>query len=562
MRGRAGVLGAALVAVACGSNGSGGSPGTNPKQVTLRVTTTGSGVVRGAGADCRSSCSAQYAAGAQVHLVAVADSGFTFTGWAGSCGGTAGCDLTLDADADVSAVFQPALPSSQKRLTVIVQNGKGRVTSSPSGLDCDSGTCSADFATGTSVTLTPAAAAGFSFEGWDGGCTGAAACTVSLSSDQTVYAKFAAQPPAQVHLVGSVTGPGTIIGAGLDCGESTFTCDVTLQGGSTVTLTATPAGGTRFAGWGGACSGTATTCQLTLKADTKVTAEFQSEVMALAPNDGTNIAALALNSTQLFWPRWTSAGSAIWAVPKKGGTAARVVGGTASAMVADDSYLYWTDQYNLYSTPVGGGEVAQLASGYPIGKLVLDELGALYWTVGAGYNTKGSVHRMQGRADSIIADDQHPTGGVAVDSTYVYFTDYDGSGSVRRVPRKGGAVESLVACDQSCFPNSVRVDSQNVYYRDQTGNVTVRSKADGSLRVISGGNGSGYMYSPDLEVNAGIVYWNWTGGNAPYGIFRASADGSGFTAVDSSNESSWYAFRVDDTAVYYFHGGAIIRRLK
>jgi len=66
-----------------------------------------------------------------------------------------------------------------------------------------------------------------------------------------------------------------------------------VQGGSTVTLTASAGGGTRFTGWGGACSGASSTCNLTLQSDTKVTAEFQSELLALAPNDGTNSAIIA-----------------------------------------------------------------------------------------------------------------------------------------------------------------------------------------------------------------------------------------------------------------------------
>jgi hypothetical protein len=530
--------------------------------VTLRVTTSGNGLVRGTGSDCRLSCSAVYPAGSQVHLVAVPDAGATFTGWDGACGGAGSCDLTLDKDKDVSAAFSGS-GAGNKRLTAIVQ-GKGRVTSSPAGIDCDSATCGADFPDGTSVSLTATPAGGFSFGSWGGACTGTAGCSVTLSSDTAVFASFVAlppPPPAQVHLMTTVTGPGTVSGGGLECGEFSTICDVTVAGGTAVTLIAKPAGGTRFSGWGGACTGTTPSCQLTLAADTKVTAEFQSEVLVLAANDGTNITVLASSSTRLFWPRWMSAGSAIWSVPKNGGDPLRVVGGTASAIVADDAYLYWTDQYSLYSAPVGGGQVAQLASGYPIGKLALDETGSLYWTVGAG-NALGSVHRMQNRADQVLAADQHPTGGIAVDSQYVYFTDYDGKGSVRRIPRKGGAVESLVACNESCFPAAVRVDAQNVYYRDQTGDVAVRSKADGSVGVISGPNGTGYMYNPDLEVNAGVVYWNWTGGNAPYGIFRANADGTGFAAVDSSNETSWYALRVDDQAVYYFHGGAIIRRLK
>jgi hypothetical protein len=554
----------ALLAAACGGNPNETSSNQEARQLTLRVTTSGSGVVRGGGADCRSSCSGQYVAGSQVHLVAVPDPGSVFTGWAGACGGSGGCDLSMEADRDVTAAFSGAVPPGSHRLTVIAQ-GKGRITSSPSGIDCDSATCSADFPGGTSVTLTAAPDAGFQFDSWGGACTGAAGCAVSLANDAAVFANFIAQappPPSQVHLVATVTGPGTVGGAGLNCGEATSTCDVTVAGGTAVTLTATAAGATRFFGWGGACAGNSTTCQLTLNADTKVTAEFQSEVLVLAANDGTNLTAVALNSTRVFWPRWTSGGSAIWSVAKNGGEPVRVAGGTASAMVADDSYLYWTDQYNLYSAPVGGGQVAQLASGFPIGKLVLDEVGALYWTAGVASNSNGSVHRMQDRGDTVLAADQHPTGALAVDSTWLYFADYDGMGSVRRVPRKGGTLETLVACDQNCSPSAIRVDVNNVYFRDQNGNVFARGKADGILRTISTGNGSGYTYSPELDVNASLVYWNWTGGNAPYGIFRANPDGTGFRAVDTSNDSAWSALRVDDNAIYYFHGGALIRRLK
>jgi hypothetical protein len=149
----------AMLAVACGGNSSGGTDqNVATRQVTLRVTTSGNGVVRGTGADCRASCSGQYAVGSQVHLVAVPDPGSGFTGWAGACGGSGGCDLAMDDDRDVSAVFSGSVPTGSHRLTVIAQ-GKGRVTSSPSGIDCDSATCSADFPGATSVTLTATPAA-------------------------------------------------------------------------------------------------------------------------------------------------------------------------------------------------------------------------------------------------------------------------------------------------------------------------------------------------------------------------------------------------------------------
>jgi len=574
MRTLIGMLLLAAALVACGSS-SGGSGDRNPSQATLRLTTSGNGVVRGAGADCRGNCSAQYVSGSQVHLVAVPDTGAVFVGWAGACSGAAGCDLTLDADRDVSATFAaaPPPPPGQHRLTVWVQ-GKGRVMSSPAGIDCDSSNCSADFASGTTVTLTPAPASGYDFAGWGTDCSGAGGCTLSLSKDATVYANFVAQippPPALVHLTATVTGPGTVTGAGLDCGESTTKCDVTVAGGSAVTLTASAGGGTRFTGWGGACSGASSTCSLTLQSDTKVMAEFQSELLALAPNDGTNFATIALNSTHLFWSRSTSSGSGIWAIPKKGGDAVRVASGYATAIVADDAYLYWTDGSNLYSTPVGGGQVALLFTGSFIGLLALDQVGALYWTVRAISANAGSVHRMQDRADTVLAKGQNPLGALAVDASHVYFTDLgtDGGG-IRRVPREGGAVERVLYCGSGCIPQAVQLDAQNVYFRlsyngtsSTNGHVQVMSKADFKGRVLSSGNGNGVYYSGvEVEVNASVAYWNWTGGTAPYGIFRANADGTGFHAVDTSNDGGWLGLRVDDVAVYYLHSGAVIRRLK
>ena len=72
--------------------------------------------------------------------------------------------------------------------------GTGTVTSSPAGIDCGS-TCTAEYASGTSVTLTAAAASGSTFSGWSGACSGAeATCTVSMSEARSVTANFALVP--------------------------------------------------------------------------------------------------------------------------------------------------------------------------------------------------------------------------------------------------------------------------------------------------------------------------------------------------------------------------------
>jgi hypothetical protein len=66
-------------------------------------------------------------------------------------------------------------------------------------------------------------------------------------------------------------------------------------------------------------------------------------------------------------------------------------------------------------------------------------------------------------------------------------------------------------------------------------------------------------------VNASVVWWTWTDSTvaANNGLFRANADGSGFAAVDTGSDPTvWSGPRVDDTAVYYFHAGALLKRLK
>jgi hypothetical protein len=79
----------------------------------------------------------------------------------------------------------------------------------------------------------------------------------------------------QVHLGVTIGGQGTVTSdlPGLSC---TGTCGTDWDGGTAVELTATPADGSRFVGWGGACKviGDTPACALTLGAATDVTAQF------------------------------------------------------------------------------------------------------------------------------------------------------------------------------------------------------------------------------------------------------------------------------------------------
>jgi hypothetical protein len=72
----------------------------------------------------------------------------------------------------------------------VIGSPGGRVTSSPSGIDCGA-TCAATFAAGAQVTLTASPAAAWGLAGWSGACSGiASSCAVALGGNESVAAKF------------------------------------------------------------------------------------------------------------------------------------------------------------------------------------------------------------------------------------------------------------------------------------------------------------------------------------------------------------------------------------
>jgi len=95
-------------------------------------------------------------------------------------------------------------------LTVLLQGGgSGSVTSTPVGIKCPSATCTTDWPAGTQVTLNPTAAAGSSFAGWSGDCSGTGACTVTMDSAKNVTGAFSVISSGSEY-VDTVTGDGPV----------------------------------------------------------------------------------------------------------------------------------------------------------------------------------------------------------------------------------------------------------------------------------------------------------------------------------------------------------------
>ncbi len=154
----------------------------------------------------------------------------------------------------------------------VVPTGEGSVEGGPiAGCDEEGGTCAGAVNEGGTVTLT--ATPGEHQETvWTAGCDSepsANECEVTVEAPATVEVEF-------VQIVHTLTvntagsGSGTV---SCDGGE----CEAVYDEGDEVTLTASAASGSTFAGWSGAgCSGTGS-CVVTISMDTVLTATFDVE---------------------------------------------------------------------------------------------------------------------------------------------------------------------------------------------------------------------------------------------------------------------------------------------
>jgi DNA-binding beta-propeller fold protein YncE len=184
-----------------------------------------------------------------------------------------------DAAVQNISIFPPAPGVS---LTVThIGAGVGEVTSIPL-IQCGSH-CAAEYAELSSVTLTAIPNERSTFTAFGAGdCDSEPAankCTVDMTAAKSVSAEFTAIPQEKLTITRPGSGSGTVTGTSpgqefeaLNCGSS---CEAEYNQGSTITLTANPAIGSRLAGWTGCNAQPASNvCKVTLSSAVTVEARF------------------------------------------------------------------------------------------------------------------------------------------------------------------------------------------------------------------------------------------------------------------------------------------------
>ncbi len=128
------------------------------------------------------------------------------------------------SSSNVTVIEGGASPTTHSLSVTLAGSGSGTVTSRPSGIVCGS-SCSASFATGTTVSLTFSPASGSTFAGWSEACAGTGSCSVTMNGDELITATFNVPPPD------------------LSLGASPSNMSVTAGGSVSTKLSITPAGG-------------------------------------------------------------------------------------------------------------------------------------------------------------------------------------------------------------------------------------------------------------------------------------------------------------------------------
>jgi hypothetical protein len=402
-----------------------------------------------------------------------------------------------------------------------------------------------DILTDISVTMTP------SFNSTQPQTTLKSCTGPSLTFSTQPYAyqtsgtTLLTQPVVQIDSPSSNTAAASITLAAY----SDASCSTPASG--TLTATTNPltasAGSATFSGV--SYSGTAGTIYLGASAS-GINSACSSAINILNPAtllvSGVTPTSVTVDSSNVYWGTstdWSTSTSSISKVPTTGGSATVLASGIpyTSSIAVDASNAYWIDNGNSYKVPIGGGSVTTLAPAYNTNIVVSS--GSLYYAF-----SPNGVQKVSTSSGSVTVLSADSAGGaapyaVAVDSTYVYWSNW--SGDLKKIPLGGGSETTI---STGVMASSLAVDSTNVYWSDYQG-----------IHKIPIGGGTQTILTSSISpvsivLDATRIYWasSTSVGYVPItgGSLTVLATSPSPTYVQNGNVTS-NCIAVDSTSVYW-----------
>lgn len=240
-------------------------------------------------------------------------------------------------------------------------------------------------------------------------------------------------------------------------------------------------------------------------------------------NDGF-IYQIGVDASNVYWYDVNTSDNTgiLKSVSKNGGTVTSLASGLGGVndFAIDDTSIYWTEHNlgtgagSIKSVPKAGGAVVILASGTPAGSIF----------------------------------DVFFPGGIALDSTFVYWGEAAGGGAVRRVPKAGGTVSDInrgqdsittLALDSSTAPTTI-------YYRGLGADFFSIPITGGTPTVLATNVGSNI--AKDFIVDGTSLFGAET--TTPGRVFSVPLAG-GIPAYLASNLQNPQGLATDGTFLYY-----------
>ena len=356
---------------------------------------------------------------------------------------------------------------------------------------------------------------------------------------QVTGASAGINPTLTVSPIGTGTGTVTDNLSAISCngsnGSLSGTCIASYQNGTLITLTANPAPGSVFLGWGGACTGFASTCQVSLIGTANVTASFVQQnygsINVCQPGQTTPAPCSESNAVTINVPTTTTIG-AVQVVTQgatgldftqsPGGTCVgTITGGTACTVNVNFSprapglrlgavELFDTNGNMVASTPIYGIGLAPLAAFSPGVQLPVNTgMYSLNYPNGLLTDAAGNLFIADGDNQRVLK--VAPNGSVTPVASGLVLPQgmaEDGAGDLFIADNSNQVVEIPAGCaNSSChtlLPNPLGLLSELGVAVDGAGNLFVGDFLDGKVA--------------EVPVNGGpqTIVYNPTGcGNAP-----------------------------------------------